>query len=428
MDEDTYTFIMPSEKVTVTVEYIKIQYKTDTKKIDEAFKQYPQDIRGKYQSAEEMEEALRTEISQVGTAGDGTAAYDVVLQYSEDGKEWITADKTHFPDGGIEVTLPYPEEVRENWEDYYFSVLHLILDPMDTGKTVGEIEAMDVTATEEGVTFTTRSLSPFVMGWEKKVATSGAYRVTGRRYGNAKRQYTFTVTPEDGFDVAEVTAVTSTGRRLEITDNGDGTYTFTMPYSAVKIEVEMARCPSLTFPDLDVTQWYHPYADYVIYHSLMRGTDGGVFAPNGDVTRAQVVTVLWNRENNPTVDYATQFTDVPDGQWYTEAVRWAASEGIVLGYLDGTFQPNKVVTRDEMVTMLYRYEQKHGGGGFIGGSALPLPYADRDKVGDWALDAVAWCTANNVVQGKDGNVFDPQGTAVRTELAAILTRYLKTQE
>ena len=113
----------------------------------------------------------------------------------------------------------------------------------------------------------------------------------------------------------------------------------------------------------------------------MHGNDRGLFDPNGAVTRAAVIMTLWNREKNPVVDYLMQFSDVKEGQWYTEAVRWAASEGIIDGYEDGTLRPDRPVNREELTAMLYRYEQ-YKGGGFTG---LVQYEQDRQRQGRWRL-------------------------------------------
>ena len=159
----------------------------------------------------------------------------------------------------------------------------------------------------------------------------------------------------------------------------------------------------------------------------MHGNDRGLFEPNGAVTRAAVIMTLWNREKNPVVDYLMQFSDVKEGQWYTEAVRWAASEGIIDGYEDGTLRPDRPVNREELTAMLYRYEQ-YKGGGFTGAWMFPLPFSDSAKVSAWAYEAVAWCSMNKIVNGKDDGAFDPAGNAKRCELAKILTAYLTMEK
>ena len=116
------------------------------------------------------------------------------------------------------------------------------------------------------------------------------------------------------------------------------------------------------------------------------------------------------------------FEDVDTESWYTEAVRWAASEGIVLGYSAESFAPNDDITREQLATIIYRYE-KYKGGGFTGAWMFRMDYADLDDVSEWSYEAMCWCTMNNIVNGNPGKLLDPLGYATRAEAAAMLHRY-----
>lgn len=227
---------------------------------------------------------------------------------------------------------------------------------------------------------------------------------------------TLTVTPGADSHLAALTV--AFGGAVQELSGKDGVYTFTMPSVPVTVEAEFIRCPSLAFPDLDAGEWYHLYTDQVIKEGLMAGFEDGTFRPDDATTRAELVTVLWNREKRPQVDFLIPFTDVREGDWYAEAIRWAASEGIVNGFEDGTFRPDDLVSREEMAAIICRYED----GGFTGDWAFSLPYADLDKISDWAREAVAWCTMKSILQGKEDGLFDPAGVTLRCELAAVLTR------
>ncbi len=241
-----------------------------------------------------------------------------------------------------------------------------------------------------------------------------------------------TVTPDTGYELDSLTVTDAAGKAVDAVRNADGTYSFTMPDSGVTVRASFKRtacdggadCPSRRFKDLDAAAWYHAYTDYVITHDLMHGEDSVTFDPLGTVTRAQMVTTLWNMNGNGVVNYMMPFEDVQEDQWYAEAIRWAASEGIVTGYDARTFGPDDPISREQMAVMLYRYEQKYGDGGFTGAWMFPLGFTDSAKVSDWAYEAVAWCSMNKVVQGKDDGSFDPAGTARRVELATVLTKYL----
>ena len=187
------------------------------------------------------------------------------------------------------------------------------------------------------------------------------------------------------------------------------------------------NCPSLAFSDLDTTQWYHTGVDYVLNEGMMNGMGGGIFAPNGNLSRAMLVTILWRLEGKPAVNYAMTFEDVDAESWYTEAVRWAASEEIVLGYDAESFGPNDNITREQLATILYRYEQ-YKGGGFVGAWMFRMDYVDLADVSDWAYEAMCWMNMNGIVNGKPGKILDPKGTATRAEAAAMLNRYCEKED
>ena len=185
----------------------------------------------------------------------------------------------------------------------------------------------------------------------------------------------------------------------------------------------VTNCSSKAFTDLDTSLWYHEATDYVLENGLMNGVGNKLFDPNGTTSRAMIVTILWRLEGEPVVNYLMQFEDVAAETWYTEAVRWAASEGIVEGYSNTSFGPNDPITREQLATILYRYEQ-HKGGGFTGAWMFLLDYTDRDKVSDWAYEAMCWTTMHGVINGKGDGILDPKGDAKRCEAAQMLMNYL----
>ncbi len=182
------------------------------------------------------------------------------------------------------------------------------------------------------------------------------------------------------------------------------------------------NCPSIAYGDLDTKAWYHLDVDYALEKGLMNGMGEGVFAPDGKLSRAMLVTILWRLEGKPVVNYNMTFEDVDTESWCTEAVRWAASEGIVLGHSAESFAPNDDITREQLATIIYRYE-KYKGGGFTGAWMFRMDYADLDDVSEWSYEAMCWCTMNNIVNGKPGKLLDPLGYATRAEAAAMLHRY-----
>ena len=186
-------------------------------------------------------------------------------------------------------------------------------------------------------------------------------------------------------------------------------------------------CPASKFTDVDVTAWYHDGVHFCVENGIMKGVSDTKFDTTGDITRAQIVTMLWRLDGEKYANYAMTFQDVPAEQWYTEAVRWAASEKIVNGYDAEHYGPEDPITREQMATILYNYA-KYKGQGFIGSWMFLLDFVDRADISEWADEAVHWCSMKGVVTGKDGKVFDPQGTATRAEAATMVQRFCEALE
>jgi len=187
-------------------------------------------------------------------------------------------------------------------------------------------------------------------------------------------------------------------------------------------------CPSATFADLDIDAWYADSTDFVIANGLMNGIGDDKFDPDGTTSRAMIVTILWRLEGSPIVNYAMDFEDVDAEQWYTEAVRWAASEKIVEGYGNGKFGTNDAITREQMVTIMYRYAQYKGYDVSVGENTNILSYGDVFDVAEWAIPAMQWACGSGMIQGiADGSTMNlaPQGNATRAQAAAILQRFVE---
>lgn len=180
------------------------------------------------------------------------------------------------------------------------------------------------------------------------------------------------------------------------------------------------NCPSKSYSDVDQSQWYHNAVDYVLGNGLMNGTEKNVFSPDETLTRGMVVTVLGRAAGVKTTDYTgSSFKDVKAGSWCAAYVAWAAEKNIVNGYGDGTFKPDQDVTREEMVTMLYRYWQSTGKTAQTDASALNA-FKDKAKVSSWALPAMQWAVANGVVNGVSSTKLEPDGRATRAQFAKIV--------
>ncbi len=175
------------------------------------------------------------------------------------------------------------------------------------------------------------------------------------------------------------------------------------------------------FSDVNTGDWFVQYVQYAHDKGIMKGVGNYRFAPNENLTRAQVAQILYAQAGSPAVSGDVKFTDVPKGSWYYNAVLWASENGIVNGYANGMFRPDSNITREQLARMLYAHADTPAVSGDLSG------FADGDKVSGWAKDAVTWATASHVINGKYVNgklCIDPQGNATRAEAATMMKNYL----
>lgn len=233
-----------------------------------------------------------------------------------------------------------------------------------------------------------------------------------------------TVTPNEGYVLESITVTDADGVSVDVSDKGDGTYEFQMPAAAVTVTAQFAvRTPvEDLFDDVDAGDWFHDSVEYVYYHGMMNGISSRLFAPYLNLNRGMIATVLWRLENSPE-NTSDVFLDVEDGIWYTEAVNWAADNGIVKGYGNDTFGPEDDITREQMATILHRYAQYKGYDVSVGEDTNILSYTDASDVSEWAIPAVQWACGSGLLKGKGGGLLDPTGTATRAEVAEVLTRF-----
>ena len=185
--------------------------------------------------------------------------------------------------------------------------------------------------------------------------------------------------------------------------------------------------PSMFFDDVKTSDWFYHDVEYVYYNRLMGGVGNNLFDPNGECTRGMVVTVLYRMEGSPKHSGENPFTDLKY-DWYKDAVIWATENSIVNGVGDGKFAPDENVTREQLATILCRYAAFKGPYN-PDDCAMLVGFKDQDKVSDWALDAMSWAVGVGLIGGsneKDGLYLMPQGNALRCQVAAILHRYCES--
>lgn len=178
--------------------------------------------------------------------------------------------------------------------------------------------------------------------------------------------------------------------------------------------------PCHPFTDVKTTDWYHGAVDYVSQRGLMGSVGNNRFDPNGTMTRAMLVTVLYRLSGSPAVTGKNPYTDVKNEQWYTDAVIWANENGVVGGYGNGLFGTNDSVTREQIATIMCRYAKQQGVDVSKTGSLAH--FTDGAKVSSWAADAMRWANGIGLVTGRTTTTLVPQGTATRAEVATMLMR------
>lgn len=289
--------------------------------------------------------------------------------------------------------------------------------------TVGNDEFQDTAAPSPGgsssYTITTKDTDNGSISVSPSRASSG-------------RTVTITVDPDEGYVLDELTVTDSKGEKVELTKVSDTKYTFTMPRSQVTIEATFVEDPDYVepdpstsvadiFDDIQPGAWYEDAVQFAYDEGIMTGTSKTTFEPNTTTTRGMIVSILHRLEGNPVVTEEA-FSDVSADDWYGKAVAWASSEGIVGGYGDGTFQPNKAITREEMASILYRYAQYKDQD--VSARADLTKYTDADQVGAWAEEVMQWANAEGLINGMTEDTLVPQGNATRAQVAAMFQRYL----
>ena len=186
---------------------------------------------------------------------------------------------------------------------------------------------------------------------------------------------------------------------------------------------ESTETTELNFTDVKESDWFFKGVEYVVDKGIMSGVSENEFAPSGKLTRAMLVQMLYNMESRPACDAENAFMDVPVGQWYTDAVIWANDAKIVSGMGEGLFAPNMEITREQMVAMLYNYAKYRGYD--VTASADLSAFADTASVSAWAQPAMQWAVAEGYISGMGDSQLAPQGTATRAEIASVIMRFME---
>ncbi len=229
---------------------------------------------------------------------------------------------------------------------------------------------------------------------------------------------TFTIAADEGYEIADVLV---DGESV----GAVSTYTFENVKAKHTISAEFKKTDEPSEPEIpsftDIAgHWAEDSIREIVDVGLMNGTSESTFEPNGNMTRAMLVTLFWRMESEPAVTSSAAFEDVAAGSWYADAVNWANGEGIVTGFSDTEFGPENAITREQIAVLLYRYEQYKGND--VSARADLSGYSDYAQISGYAQDAMSWANAEGLMTGRTASTLDPKGTATRAEIATLLVR------
>ena len=410
-------------------------------------------------------------VANVGTADNATTPRDAVylsknatngLQVAEGGTLNVTkgekgndrivldanAISNSHLNGTIIGSVKLPENSTSCVVTYVSNNTQITTTVVEKGTTIPLLKALpnqgynhfvgwtDGTNTYKGgSTVTIQGNTTFTAQWSYIPPANPNYKITigdmenGTVTANptaAKAGATVTLTPvpDEGYALSTLTVTDRFGDAVRVTENSDGTYTFPMPNGQVTITatfVETEEPVDEPFVDVAEGDWFYDAVVYAYQNELMDGVGGNRFAPNSETTRAQLVTILYRLEGEPAVSGDLPFTDVESGTWYTDAILWAAQNNIVNGVNDTEFAPGDDLTRQQLVTIFYRYAESKGYD--VSASADLSGYPDAGQVQDYAQPAMAWAVAENIIQGMEDGTLKPAGNASRAQIATILMRF-----
>ena len=225
---------------------------------------------------------------------------------------------------------------------------------------------------------------------------------------------TVTVKPDAGYELDSLKVFDKNGKELELTDKGDGKFTFIMPAGKVEVKAVFAEEVKISpFRDVPTDAYYYEAVKWAQKKGITGGIGDGLFGPNQPCTRAQIVTFLWRAAGSPVVNYAMDLADVSGDAYYAEAVRWALSQGITTGTADGKFSPNAPCTRAQAVTFLFRASKA---------SADGAPAFSDVAADAYYAEAVKWATDNGITTGTTSSTFSPGSGCTRAQIVTFLWR------
>lgn len=419
----SYTITIPKVTQEITLSATAAEYQLNSKELTEV----PSEL-GNI-TMEQLKTTLRTHISS-SVSTSNIAYLNVELQYKR-GNEWVkVTDPSMFPDGGLDVTIPYSTLSTTTTLDssYNYSVVHMFLTNMNN-QTVGSTETLTATAGSNGITFHVNSLSPFAIGWYKNTPTPGG---GGGGGGGVVSTYTLTFDTNGGSAIDKITKDSGTTIDLAAYKPTRAGYTFagwfsdkalTKAVTSVKLTANTTVYAKWTqsgtaqnpFVDVKEGAYYYDAVLWAVEQKITSGTSATTFSPDASCTRAQMVTFLWRAAGSPKVENGKNpFTDVKADAYYYDAVLWAVEKGVTSGTSATTFSPDATVTRGQTVTFLYR----NAGSPEVSGT---MPFTDVEADAYYAK-AVQWAVQQKITTGTSETTFSPMSDCTRGQIVTFLYR------
>lgn len=255
---------------------------------------------------------------------------------------------------------------------------------------------------------------------------------------------TITVKADTDYEFESLTVTDKNNKAVETTKKADGEYTFKMPASDVTVNAQFkeieeddnnghgsgwsgcpknSACPIYPFTDAEPTAWYHDGVHFCIDNEYMLGYPDGTFQPDTATSRAMIITMLWRMEGSPQTEYEHGFADVKADDWYADAIAWGAENGIITGYGNGVCAADDVVTREQMAAFFYRFAELKGIEIKSDDSISTSDYTDADAISDWAEPTMEWACDSGLIKGMDNNNLAPQGNTTRAQVATMFVRF-----
>ena len=421
------------------------------------------------------DQAVAEDMEKIAAKMDDSVTVGLVMDYTLEKTvtqpDGTSNEPTRIPQANVllEVLLPLPAELQGKASYSVYRVHNDTAQELTTTPSADLGEYFTVSSGSTGLTLYVKCFSTYAIGYTESAGNSGsdssgsgsgsntpggngssgggsskpAYspKVEQPEHGSVTTspnnpqkgdKVTVTPRPEEGYTVDEVIVTGPNGKAVAVTLNSDGTYSFVQPAGKVTITVTFRRttdisdclrderCPMADYSDTDLSAWYHDGVHYCLETGLMVGTSETTFAPHAATTRGMLATTLWRLEGSPVVGGTTDYSDVVQGAWYEQAVRWADSTGVATGYGNGKFGPDDPITREQMALMLWHYAGSPRADGDLSA------FADGTQTSDWAHSAMLWAVEQGLIAGVGDDRLNPQDQATRAETATILMRFAET--